>query len=91
MKKNNFLVLFKNAIETKDIEYIAVKVIQPSGKFEVISFTRDLFEDKYNYYNNAYDDDMKLKSFNKIYITHIGMSNNIAELSGGMFKTGDVN
>lgn len=85
MSKNKFLEIFETAMDIEDITHIAVKVNQPKGGFEVITFGKDLFKDKYEYYKNAYDDEMRLKTFDKIYISKIDFSNDVSCLIDGMF------
>lgn len=85
MNKNDFLAIFENAISIKDITYIAVKVNQPQGGFEVIIFGRELFNDKYEYYKKAYNDEMRLNTFEKIYISDINFSNDVGDLAKDMF------
>ncbi|WP_460292597.1 hypothetical protein [Clostridium tertium] len=85
MNKNKFLNIFETAMDIEDITHISVKVNQPKGGFEVITFGKDLFKDKYEYYKNAYNDEMQLKTFNKIYISKIDFSNDVAWLVKEMF------
>lgn len=85
MTKKNFLKIFVAAMKIEDITHIAVKVMQPTGGYEVIIFGKDMFTTKYEYYKGAYDDEMRLKSFNKIYITEIDFSNDIGCLAKQMF------
>lgn len=85
MTKKNFLEIFEAAMKIEDITHIAVKVMQPTGGYEVIIFGKDMFTTKYEYYKSAYDDEMRLKSFNKIYITDIDFSNDIGCLAKQTF------
>ena len=86
MEKISFIDAFNTAIEIDDITHIAVKIKQPKGS-EVIIFDREMFESKLEYYKNAYDDDMKLKTFNEISIVNIVFSNDLAELAQDIFKS----
>ena len=86
MDKKKFLEIFETAIGIEDITHISVKVMQPNGKFEVITFGRDMFGAKYEYYRKAYDDEMKLNTFNQIYITSINFSNDVGCLVAEMFR-----
>ncbi|WP_297634729.1 hypothetical protein [uncultured Clostridium sp.] len=86
MTKNKFLDIFETAMDIEDITHISVKVVQPTGGYEVITFGRELFKSKHEYYKNAYDDDMKLKTFNKIAIAEINFSNNVMWLASEMFR-----
>lgn len=85
MNKNKFLDIFTTAMDIEDITHISVKVVQPSGGYEVITFGRELFQWKYDYYKNAYNDEMKLKTFDKIYISKIDFSNDVSWLAKEMF------
>lgn len=71
MNKKKFLRIFEMAIESEDITEIIIKVRQPIGGYETITFNRERFNEKYEYYKNNYDDDMRLKSFRHTYISEI--------------------
>lgn len=75
MNKKKFLRIFEMAIASEDITEIIVKVFEPIGH-KIITFGRDEFNEKYEYYKNNYDDEMRLKSCTFIYINEIDFSIN---------------
>lgn len=86
MNKSCFLDIFKTAMDIEDIEFIGVKVQQENG-FEIIIFDREMFESKYNYYNNAYNENMELKACNKIKIVNIDFGNQVSRIPGQLIKS----
>lgn len=80
MTKKQFKEVFSQAIDKK-YKYIAVYVkIKQSFYPEIIINYYDNFVDKYNYYLNAYDDELKLKACNEISIIDIKAVNELKEL-----------
>lgn len=68
MTKESLIQLFQEAKE-KEHHFIAVKIEMPGfPKPEVIVNSSENFEEKLNYYKNAYNDNLELKTFNKIRI-----------------------
>lgn len=62
-------------------KYIALKIKnEESGSLEVMIIGRESFETKWLYYLKAYDDDLKLKTFNKIVITDFCYANSYSEI-----------
>lgn len=76
MNKKKFLRIFEMAIASEDITEITIKVRHPIGGYKIITFNRERFNEKYEYYKNNYDDDMRLKSFIHTYISEIDFSIN---------------
>lgn len=67
-KKDELIKMFQDAIEYKrDFVAVAVETTGSEG-IEVIINPRCNFYTKMKYYDNAYDDDLVLKSFNGIRI-----------------------
>lgn len=70
--------IFEKAIKDNS-EYVAIKVsMQGFDGCEIIINPRENFKAKLNYYKNAYNDDLTLKTFNGIKIidaTYGSMSN----------------
>lgn len=53
--------------EGYDLKWLIVSIKLPSGTIEVILNSQNL-EEKFQYYLDNYDDDLKLKTFDKIQI-----------------------
>lgn len=68
MTKQEFL----NNFDRDDINVIRVFVRMPNcSKPEIIENPKENFKFKKDYYNNAYDNDLRLKSFNEIKIVGV--------------------
>lgn len=64
-KKNKFI----NDIRTSESQKLIIEVTVPNCPLpELIINRKDNFEGKANYYENAYNDDLELKTFNQIKI-----------------------
>lgn len=74
-----FIEFFNKAIENKD-KYVAVVVTNNCKEPEIIINPNSNFEEKLNYYKNAYSEDLTLKTFNKIKIIKYSSGNSIEEL-----------
>jgi hypothetical protein len=87
-KKERLNYLFNQAIE-HNYDYIGV-VVEMSGfpSEELIVNSRPNFEKKLEYYNNAYDDDLVLKSFNGIKIVDFTLACDIGELASDFIDYG---
>jgi hypothetical protein len=80
--------LFNQAIE-HNYDYIGV-VVEMNGfpSPELIINSRANFEKKLEYYNNAYDDDLVLKSFNGIKIIDFGLTCSVSEFASDFYGYG---
>lgn len=80
MKKYELVNIFVSAIQ-EEYNYIAVYVqVKYSSKPEIIINSTSNFKEKLEYYVNAYDDDLKLKTCNDIYILNVKKINSFSEL-----------
>lgn len=80
MKKFELVNVFISAIED-NYNYIAVYVqVKNSTMPEIIINGRSNFKSKLEYYINAYDDDLRLKTCNDIKILKVKKINNFSEL-----------
>ncbi|WP_368240453.1 hypothetical protein [Clostridium paraputrificum] len=70
MNKKKFLKIFEMCIADEDVVQINVKIFEPIG-YKIITFDRDKFNEKYEYYKNNYDSEMRLKSCTLIFINEI--------------------
>lgn len=72
--------VFNRAIKYNE-EYIGIKIEAPDlEEPEVIINSRENFEAKLSYYKKSYNEDLTLKSFNKIKITGFIYGCNFAEI-----------
>ena len=75
MTKEEFIKRFEAILDNDKAEFIEVTVEnEANGVIEEISFARKFGEVKLEYYEDSYNRDMRLKSFNKIKITNIESS-----------------
>ena len=75
MTKEEFIKRFEAILDNDKAEFIEVTVEnEANGVIEEISFARKFGEIKLEYYEDSYNRDMRLKSFNKIKITNIESS-----------------
>ena len=75
MTKEEFIKKFEAILNSNKAEFIEVTVEnEANGVIEEISFARRFGEVKLEYYKNSYNEDMRLKNFNKIKITNIESS-----------------
>ena len=80
MKKFELVNVFISVIED-NYNYIAVYVqVKNSTMPEIIINGRSNFKAKLEYYINAYDDDLRLKTCNDIKILKVKKINNFSEL-----------
>ncbi len=80
MKKFELVNMFISAMEN-DYNYIAVYVkVKNSKSFEIIINKKSNFKSKLQYYVDAYDDDLKLKTCNDIQILNVKKINSFSEL-----------
>jgi len=76
----NLVKTFEHAKE-KNKKFVAVMVAMPDcPKNEVIINERENFDAKLAYYKKAYNDDLTLKSFNRIQITGIVYGDTLEEI-----------
>ena len=67
-------------------QFMAVKIKTPNKKTEVIIFKRDNFDSKRDYYNNFYDENLRLKRNKKVQIVEFCCSNNLEEIEIELFN-----
>ena len=80
MKKSKLVDTFVSAIEDKN-NYIAIYIqIKNSLDPEMILILKSNFKQKLKYYVDAYDDDLRLKTNNNIYIFNVEKINSFSEL-----------
>lgn len=72
MTKKQFVRKFEDGMMDTRVKFIAVVVDNTAtGHKEIISFERENFQEKLDYYKTSYNDNMELNSFTKIRITNI--------------------
>ena len=80
LKISNLEECFKKAIENNS-KYIAVKIkTRNSIGEEIIINPKSNFETKLDYYKNAYDENLVLKSFNGIQIVGFTYGNSLEDI-----------
>lgn len=80
LKIHNLEKCFKNAIENNS-KYIAVKIkTRNSIGEEIIINPKSNFEAKLNYYKNAYNENLVLKSFDGIQIVGFTYGNSLEDI-----------
>ncbi|GAA0092986.1 hypothetical protein UT300009_30160 [Paraclostridium bifermentans] len=62
-KKEALINCIENAIDYRQ-KYVGVLINLPKDKKELIIFQRDSYVEKMNYYDNAYTEELELKSSN---------------------------
>ncbi|HSQ89774.1 hypothetical protein [Romboutsia sp.] len=78
-KKENLMECFKVAMDYMQ-KYVAILIGLPNNKREVIIFERNAFLDKMNYYNNNYDDELKLIKSPEISVLDFCCSNEFGSI-----------
>lgn len=69
------------AANLENAKYVGIKIeMEGFPKAEIIINERDNFEKKINYYINAYNEDLTLKTFNGIKIVGFTYGNNFKEI-----------
>jgi hypothetical protein len=84
-KKERLIQCITNAIKY-NMELIAVVVKLPTGDEELIINKRGAFMDKLNYYDVAYDDDLKLKDCSDIEIVSFTSANSLFAIEGDLYE-----
>lgn len=88
LKKEELIACFEQAKKINAV-YIGV-IIETRGSEgpEVIINPRENFESKLEYYKNAYNDDMVLKTYDGIRITKIDYGNSFNQLECSLLHSG---
>lgn len=88
MNKETLIDCFEQAKKLNAV-YIGVLVeTRGSEKTEIIINPRENFESKLEYYKNAYNDDMVLKTYDGIRITKIDYGNSFNQLECSLLYSG---
>lgn len=84
-KKQQLKQCFENALNYK-IKYVAVLIKLPNDATELIINKHENCLEKLEYYQNAYDDDLKLNANKSIEIIDFSCGNNLMDIEYDLFS-----